>query len=667
MSWLTPLGFLGLISILVLIIIYIIKPNYENKFISSTYVWKLSLKYKKNKIPINKLRNIILFLCQVLVLTMATLIIAQPFLDDGDKAANEKVIIIDASASMMAQTGGITRFEKAIYDVKDEIQEQLNIDDGKVTVILAAKTASYLIRSEGIESKTTINEELDNLLLKDIDEVCTWGKSDIQGAIALAEQITSISESVEVSLYTDTNYVDHGRIKINLVNDVSDVNIAILDVRAVKDDGQYRFEIDIVSYGRSDTVHLKCDISNVYIENDAGDMEYTDLNCDAYVRLESDVITTVAFGYKGEIESDFAPENLGEFSTPVYEDVHVYFDERDSFAEDNSFWLYGGITPVIKVQYYSEKPNNFFATAFMVISEKLGYRWDIKFDQVKLDEPPASEGYDIYIYEHDMPSSLPTDGIVLLVNPDTVPIGAGFKIGGEDGDNIGRCPVCQKTDIGLPLSTDDPNHPLLKGVTPESIHVTYCSYFSLYDGYTPLLTYKGNPVFIAKNEPDEKIAVMSFSLHYSDFALNLEFPLMLYNLIEYYMPSTVTKYVYEIDETVEIGSSSEAMTYTAPGAEAELITEFPAIKTLTVPGSYTVTPESIYANDAGSTSFFVKVPASESDINATEDKLDNPVFFEKSEDNYIDLLIFFASLLVALLFFEWWLQTREQYQIGKQK
>ena len=61
MSWLTPLGFLGLISIIALIIIYIIKPNYQNKQISSTFIWKLSLKYRKNKIPINKLRNIIIF------------------------------------------------------------------------------------------------------------------------------------------------------------------------------------------------------------------------------------------------------------------------------------------------------------------------------------------------------------------------------------------------------------------------------------------------------------------------------------------------------------------------------------------------------------------------------------------------------------------------------
>ncbi|MBQ9084286.1 MAG: BatA domain-containing protein, partial [Clostridia bacterium] len=69
MSWLTPLGFLGFIGLIILLIIYLIKPNYQNKYISSTFVWKLSLKYRKKRIPLSKLRNILLIICQVLIIT----------------------------------------------------------------------------------------------------------------------------------------------------------------------------------------------------------------------------------------------------------------------------------------------------------------------------------------------------------------------------------------------------------------------------------------------------------------------------------------------------------------------------------------------------------------------------------------------------------------------
>ena len=63
MSLLVPLGLLGLLGIAALILIYILKPNYQQKIISSTYVWKLSLRYRKKKIPVSRLRNIILLIC----------------------------------------------------------------------------------------------------------------------------------------------------------------------------------------------------------------------------------------------------------------------------------------------------------------------------------------------------------------------------------------------------------------------------------------------------------------------------------------------------------------------------------------------------------------------------------------------------------------------------
>ena len=85
MSWLTPLGFLGLIGIAILILIYILKPNYQQKFISSTFVWELSLKYRRKKIPINKFRNILLFICQILVITSCAFILAQPVIEENKK------------------------------------------------------------------------------------------------------------------------------------------------------------------------------------------------------------------------------------------------------------------------------------------------------------------------------------------------------------------------------------------------------------------------------------------------------------------------------------------------------------------------------------------------------------------------------------------------------
>ena len=69
MTWLLPIGFLGLIGVALLIVIYIIKPNYQNKYVSTTFVWKLSLKYKKNRLPISRLNNIVTFICQPCIIS----------------------------------------------------------------------------------------------------------------------------------------------------------------------------------------------------------------------------------------------------------------------------------------------------------------------------------------------------------------------------------------------------------------------------------------------------------------------------------------------------------------------------------------------------------------------------------------------------------------------
>ena len=92
MSWLTPLGFLGLIGLIILILIYIIKPNYQQKVISTTFVWRLSLKYRKKRIPVSKLRNILLFICQVLIITLMAMILAQPFIKEEQEQQAEATI-----------------------------------------------------------------------------------------------------------------------------------------------------------------------------------------------------------------------------------------------------------------------------------------------------------------------------------------------------------------------------------------------------------------------------------------------------------------------------------------------------------------------------------------------------------------------------------------------
>ena len=265
MTLLAPLGLLGLLGIVVLIIIYIIKPNYQQKIISSTYVWKLSLKYRKKKVPVSKLRNFLIILCQILILTAATMILTEPVQVIKQKADHREVIaIIDSSASMRTEYGGETRFERAINLVSEMTDEVMN-GSGTVSVILANENPSFLAERYKENSRATLLDELAMLVE---DDACSYGVSNVENAILLCEDILEDNPEAEVHLFTDVKYShvpkkNNGVDVINVVNvsEEEEYNVAILNAYSVYEDNFYTFYIDVASYGREQNVTVNVSIT----------------------------------------------------------------------------------------------------------------------------------------------------------------------------------------------------------------------------------------------------------------------------------------------------------------------------------------------------------------------------------------------------------------------
>lgn len=648
MSWLTPLGFLGALGIVALIIIYIIKPNFQNKLISSTYVWKLSLKYKKKKIPTSTLRNILIFICQVLILSAATFILAQPFIksDKGDETT-ESVVIIDASASMLSSTAGSTRLERAIYEANAFIDKAFE-EEKSVSVIVATDKAYFIAQQATAESAALIKADI-NAIIDENNPTYTYGAPDIEGAMNLAEEITAYCLDSEVVMFTDTNYIDAGNVKVVDVKDNADWNGAILNVRSRIVENLYTFEIDVVCYGADMDLTLYCDFSGV---NEA---EST-INHKIPVRCTRDEIQTIIFSVDPEMRS----EHVDDFEAiSSFRDLHVHIAELDSLAEDNSFYLYGGKRPVLKVQYASAMPNNFFASALMVLREQLGNYWDIEITEIRTKEEPASEGFDLYIYEYEMPTVIPTDGIVMLWSPETpLPASTGIQL----GQLHGFVPPSNATNWEGASLTKGDDHPILKNVNVESIKITQFRGINNYDGYTPIMYADsedgGKPVVLVRNEPDSKIVVAAFGHRFSNFAILHDFPLFMYNMLNYFAPQTFDGYVFDANESIDLNARGETLKVTGPGTDATLTT-FPANIQLSKPGTYTVS-QTVLSGDPVIEEFYVKIPSNESNIYLNVDTLENPYFYQETAESDLDLLIYFAATMVALLFIEWWLKSREQ-------
>ena len=630
MTWLLPLGFLGLAGVIALIVIYIIKPNYQNKYISSTYVWRLSLKYRKKRLPLNKLNNILQFLCQCLILTICGLLLAQPVIVSekvGDE--NEKVIIIDASASMLMVDAGTTRFDRAV-DHARVLAEDTFEKGGVVTIIYADAEAEFLAQRHAAENADELYAMLDALLVA--EEKASYTSADLKGAAVLAEEVLRYNSEAQVYLLTGTTYVEKHGIIVESMASENDWNAAVLNCTAkLNDNNHYEIYVDLGCYGRTElvTVHLQVHGAN-------GKPDKT-----------APLTKTEFFDPTSEEKTvTFTTDDFGGVPLYSFDYLEVYVAVADSFPEDNAFFLYGGQKQQIKVLYASSKPNNYFGGIVRTFRESMKDKWDIEFKELKADEKAPTQGYDFYIYEHRMPDVLPTDGLVLLVDPNKAPDGAGFRVG-----------YSELVNSNSTLAAGNP-HDLMNFV--ESSRVTIAKYNDILssDGYQELAYYNGRPVILAKNEPDAKVVIWAFDLNFSNLIAMPDFSFMMYNMFNYYIPTTMASNAFEIGDTVHLTCRGSELKVSGMGEEiafegssGELV--------VNRPGTYTVTQKPMQGEALVIENFFVRIPNVESHITKQVDELPMIDVDKQVEVEFEDLLFYFAIGLVTLMFAEWYLQSKK--------
>ncbi len=633
MNWLAPIGFLGLLSLLVLILIYIIKPNYQNKRISSTYIWRLSFKYKKQRIPISKIQNLLIFLCQVVILALLGTLLAGPVVETfsgGDE--NEAVIIVDASAGMRIQDSGKTRFERAVTEARKKAQSTFE-KGSAVSFIIAADSAEYLFLRVGPEGKDEALEKIDALYLE-AKEKCSFASIDVSDSVTLAESVLEQNSEAEVYFYTATDYTYPNGVNVVKIASKNEWNAAILGCNAELDnDNHYRIKIDAACYGKTDFITVYCKIYGV--NGDSSNV----------VSLEKGEFFDPSAEEK---EIVFTSDDISSGAIYSYDYIETYVGVRDSFADDNSFFLYGGTKRVIKIQYASSSPNNFFESVIRTLRQSTKEIWDVQFTLLKADEPFATEGFDIYIFEHKMPQTIPTDGVVLLVDPTSAPVDSGLQIGSS-----------YIIDSSSVLSGGK-EHELTKYITPNRITIAKYNDIILSEGYEELMLYNGRPVMLVKDTPKAKVLVWAFDLNYSNLIALPDFPTLVYNMFNHFVFETFSGYSFEVGETIELNGRGETLSvsgdqyeYTFEDCKGEF--------TPTRPGTYTVIQGSAGGEELSEERFFVAIPAGESDTEKTVDSLPFVKVTDTRSREYEDLLLYFAIALCVFMFAEWILEIKKNY------
>lgn len=622
MILLLPLGLLALSSIVALIIIYIIKPPYQNKMVSSSYLWKESLKYKKKRVNVSRFSQMITLICQILILALLSLILAFPMFElSAADVSEERIIIIDGSANMLAYNGEDTRFERAVSQAKELSSTAINNLE-TVTIIVADEESSYLCVSSN--SITDVNIYLDGLIV-DTESSCSFGDGDVETAFGLAESSIADNEFADVYFLTATSYNNVGEFNVIDVSSEYDYNSTIREVKKEMVDNYYQFTVDVAVYGQDETLLL-----SMHAEGVNDDSSFIDYSTAIYCTDELTYTVTI--------------KDLGIYAfDSVYFSIASFEGGQDSFAYDNEYYLYGGRKEEINILYCSTAPNIFFLTA---INNLQSYYFDDVSIQLTQTEDHTSNlsGFDYYIFEHTMPSFIPVDGVSFLVNPNIIPANLDITLSSAvEGDFF--------LDSNLA-------HPLLTYITPTDIEVSSYNRLSNIGDYSSILSCNGDDVLISQNTDTTKVSIMSFSVNNSNISMGLSFPLLMLNMYDYYLPQTLSSFTYDVGEDVEITArgSNLKISYDSNvnSYENNSSHSFDNV------GTYTIS-HTLLSGEQVDTNFYIKVPVSQSNFTAVIEEIPGLFDIEKPETSYQDLLLWLALGLVILIFAEKLLQLKEEF------
>lgn len=613
MRFLNPAGLWLLLLIPILIIIYIIRARHEERAVSSTFIWKLSLRFMKKKIPFHKFRKILLFTCQLLMILAVALLVSKPALVT-EGGAKEYILIIDGSVSMnIADSEGETRFERALELIRETVNDAPY--GTPVSIILADENPTYL--AERSENETEIG-----LALKYAK--CGGGSGSITDALGLAELICEKNAVTDVILFTDHSYEVTENVSVVNVSD-NEWNLSFTDLSYEKRDKEYIFTATLLSNNES------ADIA-VALSVDGKTLDAKIVSC------EADTETAVSF----------STDEIKDFDVAT-----IYTEADDGLADDNSYSVCKRKSNDINVLLVSASP--------LYLESVLNVMGNCTLTVAGSLEDAALSGYGLYIFDGIFPEELPTDGSVWLFDPDTAP----------DGMAIG-----EKKEGELPLSMSligsGSLHSALSGAMKLDA-VSVSSYTKLVAGksWESLLTCGEDTVLFTRKESNGmRTVVFAFDLHDSNLPLLVDYVMLVRELLAYSVPEMLTDTDYAIGESLSIAvlPLSESIYLEIPDGDVVTLSNKASSASLEpdAVGVYTAV-QTLTDGGAQYVDFFVHIPFSEmKDEPALQslsiDLADTSIAdVPEAEDGLNEIWFWVLAALLFLILAEWGVYYYEQF------
>jgi Ca-activated chloride channel family protein len=482
-SFLTPLALALATFAVPIILLYMLRLRRREVPVSSTLLWERLLRDREANVPWQRLRRNLLLFLQLLILAALVLALARPFREVPAISEGSVTLLLDASASMNATDVAPSRFERARQLATEIIN---GLSEGNTMSLIEVGPAPRVLVA-GAADKDALLDALNSA-------APTQAEAGWDAALALGAAGAQSSEDFSVVIISDGGLPDDlpalpGTLRYIPVG-ASDSNLAItaLSARPAPGAGPELFA-QITNFGAQDM--------DVIFSLELDDGLY-----------DAAPYTVPAKGALDISLSDLPRAALirASLTRPVAS------AQADYLAVDDTAWAV--YQPQVTGRVLLVSPGNVYIEQLLLALP------GVQPYRASTDQPLPSEPYDLYIFDTFLPDELPP-GDLLIIGPDRSTEFFEF-LGYTDRTRL------------VHVAEDDPR---MAFVTLSNLHLADFAVLRGADWATPLAEAEGGPIILAGETRGRQIAIIAFDVHHSDLPLQIAWPVLMANLMQWFSPA----------------------------------------------------------------------------------------------------------------------------------
>lgn len=488
MSLVAPLALIGLLALPIIVAFYMLRLRRRDVPVGSTFLWQQLLRDTEANAPWQRLRFSWLLLIQLLLALLLVIAAARPFVTAVSDLAANVVLIVDTSASMGTLDPGGQRIALA-RDAAHRVVERLP-EGGRVTVVAADETAHVLVAET--DDRAAAHDAIDQI-------TSTQLPGDLGDAFALASALAARDADSTVVVVTDANLarVPGGGVgapvQVRRVGE-TDANQAVAALSVLRRAGGAQLDV-FVAVSNPSSVEAR---RRLELYADGGLVDARELTIPPGERSEAIVGSVPAAARV--VEARLAGSDALAVDDRAFALAPQTAPARALLVSEGNAYLESALALLPRLELYAVGP--------------AGY------EDALAEAADAETPYGLLIFDRFVPPE-PADVEALFVAP------------GRDGRYGEVGGFISSPAIGV----TDPDEPLLRFVDLATVHIGRARDVSLAEGMRPVVeTARGQPLLAVGRVEGRNLALLTFALGESDLPLQVAFPLLLSNLVDFLLP-----------------------------------------------------------------------------------------------------------------------------------